>query len=125
MPELEAAGYRWLRAQVFALWRYLAIFDVDGHELCRLDTQTDARIARTLNDATGEIEIECRIRGDDAEFTALLPVRVGATALFPDASGGDYRSRVTYSPAALTEATDGEILTHRVHVPLTLLSEVL
>lgn len=125
MPELDPAGYRWLRSQAFARWRYLAVVDPDGRELCRLDTQTDARIARTVNDATAEVEIAVSLRGADAEFAARLPVRIAATCLYADAVGGDYRSTVTYTPTALAELTDGVDLTHVCHIPSALLGEVL
>ncbi len=81
MPELDPAGYRWLRSRVYALWTWLAIVDDDGHELCRLNCETDPRIARTVNDVENEIEIEVSLRGDDPEFVNRLPVRIAATCL--------------------------------------------
>lgn len=125
MPELDPAGYRWLRSRVYALWTWLAIVDDDGHELCRLNCETDPRIARTVNDAENEIEIEVRLRGDDPEFIPRLPVRIAATVLYRDETGGEFRSRVTYTPATLSAATDGVVLTHRCHIPRSLLSEVI
>lgn len=124
MPELDPAGYRWLRARAYERWRYIAVLDPDGRELCRLDMNTDPRIARTINDGTGEIEIEVSLRGDDPEFVNRLPVRLAATCLFGDVEGGDYRSWVTYTPVALAEPIDGVTIDHRCHIPVELLSEV-
>jgi len=123
MSELEPAGYRWLRARVFERWRYLAILDDDGRELCRLDCMTDPRIARTINDATAEVVVECSLRGDDPEFLNRLPVRIAATALYP-APDTDYRSLVSYSPGTLAEPSNGVTLEHRCHIPQSLLEEV-
>lgn len=124
MPELDPAGYRWLRARTYERWRYLAVLDPDGRELCRLDMNTDPRIARTINDGTGEIEIEVSLRGDDPEFVYRLPVWIAATALYPTGEGDEYRSLVTYTHAALSEPIDGVDLEHRCHIPSATLAEV-
>ncbi|NLX48404.1 MAG: hypothetical protein GXY82_00730 [Methanospirillum sp.] len=122
--ELDPAGYRWLRARVAERWRYLAVYDVDMNEVARLDTQADPRVTVTVNDATAEVEYEARLRGTDPELAGLLPVRLGATRLFPTADGDDGRSRVSYAGVVIETTAESKTLRHTVHVPAALLQEV-
>lgn len=80
--ELDPAGYRWLRSRIAERWRYIAVLDEDFREICRLDTQTDPRIAVNVNDGAREVVYDVNLRGSDPEISARLPVRIGSTALY-------------------------------------------
>lgn len=125
MPSLDPPAYRWLRDKVFTRWRYLGIVDRDGHELCRLDTQTDSRCARAVDHGAGTVEFVCQIMGSDPEFVDRLPVHIGATVLYETDTGLDGISRVSNQSKVIAAVTEGQVLTHREHIPVIYITEAI
>jgi hypothetical protein len=124
LMEIPTAGYAVFRARVIAAWRYLAIIDSDGREICRLDAATDTRITVTETPIATRVAYEVRLRGDDPEFSTILPVRIAGSAIYLVSTGGEPVSRVTVPVGTLTEATDGIIHTHTALLPERPVSEV-
>ena len=124
LMEITTAGYAVLRARVIAAWRYLAIINSDGRELCRLDCTTDPRVTVTDTAVATRVVYEVRPRGDDPEFSSILPVRITGSAISRTDTGGEPVSRVAVPVGTLVETTDGIIHTHTAFLPERPVSEV-
>jgi hypothetical protein len=121
VEEIPPAAYALLRAEVLTNWLHLALLDPDGRELARLGIASDPRCAVEEVAGTGRAEYRVRLRGDDADWGGVYPVRIYGYALYDQASGGSAFVERPITPAIFETATDGAVITIPVYVPTVLI----